>query len=404
MQPDGHRPRLFFYVQHLLGIGHLHRAAQIAKAAAGGGFEVRLLLGGLPSPGLPIGNAVLVQLPPVKAGPAGFSALVHPDGTTFDAAARDRRTAMLLDAFDAFEPDVLVIEAFPFGRRQMRFELLPLLDRAKGRSRPPLIAASVRDILQREARPERVAETVGLVDRFFDLVLVHGDPRLVSLAGSYPHADRFAGKVVHTGLVAPEPVPRREPEHGAVVSVGGGAVGGPLLSAALAARPLTAIAGQPWLVLTGPNLPPEIAILLERDRTGLLQVERFVPNLAQVLARASVSVSQAGYNTVADILAGGCRAVLVPFARGGETEQGDRASLLEKRGAAVVVREKDLTPERLAVAIDAALTTPPAVQQLSLDGAAATAQILLKAFALHRIGEAPQPIAVGGLSSHRSSL
>ena len=38
--------RVFFYVQHLLGIGHLRRAATLARAMAAGGFDVLLVSGG----------------------------------------------------------------------------------------------------------------------------------------------------------------------------------------------------------------------------------------------------------------------------------------------------------------------------------------------------------------------
>ena len=40
--------RVFFYVQHLLGIGHLRRAATLARAMAAGGFDVLLVSGGAP--------------------------------------------------------------------------------------------------------------------------------------------------------------------------------------------------------------------------------------------------------------------------------------------------------------------------------------------------------------------
>ena len=36
-------PRVFFYVQHLLGIGHLARASRIAAALAEDGFDVTVV-------------------------------------------------------------------------------------------------------------------------------------------------------------------------------------------------------------------------------------------------------------------------------------------------------------------------------------------------------------------------
>ena len=38
--------RVFFYVQHLLGIGHLVRASRIAQALQAAGFDVTLVTGG----------------------------------------------------------------------------------------------------------------------------------------------------------------------------------------------------------------------------------------------------------------------------------------------------------------------------------------------------------------------
>ena len=57
--------RVFFYVQHLLGIGHLRRAAVLARALAAGGFDVLLVSGGAPVR-LDVGRARRHQLPPLE--------------------------------------------------------------------------------------------------------------------------------------------------------------------------------------------------------------------------------------------------------------------------------------------------------------------------------------------------
>ncbi len=75
-----------------------------------------------------------------------------------------------------------------------------------------------------------------------------------------------------------------------------------------------------------------------------MTIERFRDDFAALLAGCRVSVSQAGYNTVLDILAARARAVLVPFAAERETEQLLRAERLAARGAAELVRESELTP------------------------------------------------------------
>lgn len=378
----GRAPRLSFYVQHLLGIGHLARAFRVTHALRAAGWDAEVLVGGELPPGFPTGDIPLVGLPPVRAAAGGLATLVHPDGGPFDAAAQAQRREHLLAHIAARRPDVLMIEAFPFGRRQMRFELIPLLETVAASTEPPLIVSSVRDILQANRRPERVAETVALVHRFFDHVLVHGDPTLLRLEDSFPAATSFAGKLLYTGLVAP-PVPalpmQTASRHDVVVSVGGGAVGAALLGAALAARPLSQAADARWLVLTGPNLaidapPPDLRLTLTR----------FVPDLAAILAGARLSVSQAGYNTVADVLVAGVRAVLVPYAQDGETEQSLRAAYLAQAGRATVVSEAGLDPASLAAAIDAALTAEPAALAVDLGGADRTATMLRDLLDRHR--------------------
>ena len=65
-------PRVFFYVQHLLGIGHLARASRIATALVEDGFDVTVVTGGTPVAGFPDPAVKTVALPPVTSGDAGF--------------------------------------------------------------------------------------------------------------------------------------------------------------------------------------------------------------------------------------------------------------------------------------------------------------------------------------------
>ena len=89
-----------------------------------------------------------------------------------------------------------------------------------------------------------------------------------------------------------------------------------------------------------------------------------------MLAAAELSVSQAGYNTVCDVLQAGCRSILVPFAAGGETEQTVRAEPAQRLGLAFALPEDALSPSALAAAIERQLAAPrPGSHKLDLDGA-----------------------------------
>ena len=106
-------------------------------------------------------------------------------------------------------------------------------------------------------------------------------------------------------------------------------------------------------------------------------VERHRADFQRLLSEAVLSISQAGYNTVLDLLQCGPRMVLVPFAAAGETEQTVRAQLLADAGRAVVVPEAGLTPQALAGAVDRALAAPPPAKlAVDCDGAAASARAL----------------------------
>jgi predicted glycosyltransferase len=368
--------RVFFYVQHLLGIGHLARASRIAAALVDGDFDVTVVTGGVPVAGFPGPGVKSVALPPVTSGDEGFSGLVDLQGNPVDEAFRQRRSEMLLQAFRDCRPDVVIIEAFPFGRRQMRFELLPLIETIGAASPRPLLATSVRDILQERVKPGRNEETVDLINGHFDLVMVHGDPTFATIDKTFPLAGAIGAKVAYTGLVAAPPPPATRERFDILVSVGGGAAGKSLVRSTVAAARASR-KGWTWCLITGPNLPKDELEAISGEVVPGLSVFRFREDFASLLTGARLSVSQAGYNTVCDVLRAGCRSLLIPFAAGGETEQTVRASMLEKLGLATVLAEHDLTPEGLAQAIEEALAGPaPAAHRLDLEGAQRTAQIL----------------------------
>ncbi|TWF57134.1 glycosyltransferase family protein [Neorhizobium alkalisoli] len=373
--PGAGRPVLF-YVQHLLGIGHIVRASRVAQALQKAGFDVTLVTGGTPVRGFPPEGVKHVQLPPVVASNSGFSSLADENGKPVDKAFEERRTALLLETFHETNPVAVIIEAFPFGRRQVRFELLPLLSAVRQAPQKPLLLSSVRDILQENRKAGRDDETISLVNDHFDGVLVHGDERFVKLEETFPRASEFASKIHYTGLVAP-----RKPEPAAdrfdmLVSAGGGAVGAGLITASLEAQRILGDR-RSWCVITGPNLPAADFDHISASAPDNVTVIRFRPDFPSLLANAELSISQAGYNTVCDLLQTGCRPVLIPFATGGETEQTVRAEKLAGLGLAEVVTEAELSGEALAAAITrAAALKPAATLSLSLDGAEETAAIL----------------------------
>jgi len=373
--------RVFLYVQHLLGIGHLARAAALARALLERGLAVTFATGGPPVPERMPAGARIVQLAPASAADLTFRTLLDASGRPVDEAWKAARREALLAAWRDARADVLVTELFPFGRRQMRFELLPLLEAASASRPRPAIVASVRDILGGGQKdPARQDEMLEVFERYYDRLLVHSDPRVVSFERTFRHAARLGARLHYTGFIAaPAAAPAPDAAGEVLVSAGGGAVGARLLETAIRARRMTALAGRTWRVITGANLAPhafDALAALARAEAGVV-LERFRADFPSRLAACALSVSQAGYNTLMEVLAAGARAVVVPFAGGGETEQRLRARLFAERGLIEALDEDDLAPASLAAAIARALARPaPATDAVDLDGARTSAALI----------------------------
>lgn len=371
-------PTLLFHCQHSLGLGHLARSLTLA-AALRERFRVVLLAGGELPLGLePPDGVELVPLPPLGIGDNGE--LVSRDGRFTVERALQLRRDLVVHALRSTRPEIVLVELFPFGRKKLAGELLPLLEEAHalGRRRP-LVLCSLRDILVRgrrnQAAHDQRASTIA--NRFLDAVLVHADPDFTRLEESFQPETPLRVPVRYTGFVAPDepaltPRTRRGP---LLVSAGGGLVGASLFRAAVEAHDLL---GLPMRLVAGPFLPArhwqELASAAEaRPR---LELVRAVTNLAQELAAAPASVSQCGYNTALDLLRSRVPALVVPYAEGGEDEQRRRAERLRRLGAVRVLDPSALTGLRLAAELRALGSFRPQPVDLRLNGASATVRIV----------------------------
>jgi predicted glycosyltransferase len=368
------------YVQNLLGIGHLRRAAGISRAAVERGFDVRFVSGGFPIKDLNIGGAEFYQIPPVRSLDGDFKTLVAENDKEVDDLWKNKRRKLLLDLFEKIQPEILLTELFPFGRRQFRFELIPLLIKAKEAKCCSQVVCSMRDILVTKPRHDRNLEIVETLENFYQKILVHGDRRVISLAETFPLEKRISHLIEYTGYVlTPGHIgdTGRDGTGEIIVSAGGGAVGFATLPKIFKLRNKVAIRDFPWRFVTGPHMPPEIFNELNAKKTIDTFVERSRPDLPAVISRAKLSISQAGYNTIAELMNAGTPAVVVPYEGGVETEQRLRSDLLAKRSLLQVVDENELNVTNLNNAIYQALNTKPVKNlNVSLDGASSTANLL----------------------------
>jgi predicted glycosyltransferase len=242
----------------------------------------------------------------------------------------------------------------------------------------------VRDILvEKDDHGKHEARVVKTLNRYFDGVLVHGDPDLVEIRETFPPFAEIEIPVEYTGYIACRPsvdaAKRIRNKMGIgddailiVASAGGGNVGAPLLKSVIHAFNQLERENCRLQVFTGPFLDSRDFDDLQKMATEKVAVDRFTADFISYLAAADLSVSMGGYNTTMNILATRVPALLWPFSQ--NREQRLRAERLADRGLLTILKDEDLQPERLAAMMDQKLTQPtrPDVT-IDLDGAANTA-------------------------------
>ena len=374
-------PRILMHVQHLLGVGHLVRAAALAKALSQDGLEVMLVSGGMLHKALDLGNAAFVQLPALQAKDASYGVLMDATGQPTDDHFRTQRRDMLLAMVQGFDPQMVITEHFPFGRGKLRFELDPLLVELSSRNPRPFLMASVRDVIEPPESKEKEARFLAYANDHYNGILVHGDKDFIPFNRSFPAAGRLIPPVLYTGYVgSPAPLASR-PRAGILVSCGNGRTGRRLVETTIQAHKLDDL-GEEWEIRLGPGVDDFTHIKHAVEACPRLTAIRARPNFANDLAKAALSISQAGYNTIVDIAAAKTNAILVPYAGHREQEQTLRAEAFAATGGAIVLNEESLSPETLLAAMKNALAThhrPNPKRPFRLGGAQRTVELVREA-------------------------
>ena len=377
--------RICYYCQHVLGIGHFHRSLEICRALTDR-HQVTMILGG---PDVDVGDPSLstLQLPGLQMD-AGFNRLTPCDNRPLEQVKAQRREQLLAFAADC-RPDCLIIELYPFGRKNFRFELDPLLELISGGT--CAVFCSVRDILveKSEGREKFEKRAVDTLNKFFSGLLIHADPDFVTLEQTFGRTEAITTDIHYTGFISPRPSAGArdrirmeldlDPDERLIVaSIGSGSVGLELLEATVGSLDTLAARGKKvqLQVFTGPYLAEAAYQKLCAKRSRHLRVERFSKHFVDWLAAADMSVSMAGYNTSMNILSAGVPALMYPFNQ--NREQRMRISRIGSCGNIRLLEQADLAAETLADGIEAMLEMPRFIASAQLDGAARTAAIIEK--------------------------
>src|SRR5208283_2759623 len=169
------------------------------------------------------------------------------------------------------------------------------------------IVCSLRDILvEKKEKPNYETEVVETLNSYYDLLLIHSDPRVVRLEETFGRCGEIGVQVEYTGFVARPPIPRRSPGGKKVIvaSSGGGRVGVDLLCAAIEAVRRVRRTDLELRVFIGPFLEEADEKLMGYIASGdpRIRLLPFSLDFVYELSMADLSISMAGYNTCMDIL------------------------------------------------------------------------------------------------------
>jgi len=93
-------------------------------------------------------------------------------------------------------------------------------------------------------------------------------------------------------------------------------------------------------------------------------VVAFIENMAERFAQADLIVCRSGAITVAEVSASGRAAIFIPFGAATDAHQASNAATMQQAGAARLLPQAELTPERLASEIFSLLDEPRKIEEM----------------------------------------
>jgi predicted glycosyltransferase len=277
---------------------------------------------------------------------------------------KETREAILRESILRFNPDLMVVDKRAAG---IDGELLPTLSALRQNGRHTKLVLGVRDILDEPERTRKVLsgnDSFHVIDEFYDEVWIYGSKSIFDTTKEYAFPESVVRKTFYCGyLKRPTISPKRADGPSRIlVTTGGGGDGSDLIEAYLVGlSTLPRNVALRSTVIFGPQMPQErrLDLLRRFDYMADVTFLEFEADIANLYAESDVVVSQAGYNTVCELLSFSRRAILVPRSEP-VREQLIRARLLAERGFFECLEPRDLTSETLISKVLEALNTSPA--------------------------------------------
>jgi UDP-N-acetylglucosamine--N-acetylmuramyl-(pentapeptide) pyrophosphoryl-undecaprenol N-acetylglucosamine transferase len=184
-----------------------------------------------------------------------------------------------------------------------------------------------------------------------------------------PTADRLGRKAVVTGCPVRKEffaVPRKEHREPFTVLITGGSGGAlPINQAVIDSLDRFAARKNQLFIVhqTGERDYNAVRVAYAR-REFRAEVVPFIENMAERFAQADLIVCRSGAITVAEISAAGRAAIFIPFGAATDAHQSRNAEAMRDAGAARLLPQAELTPERLTAEIFSLLDQPGKITEM----------------------------------------
>ena len=371
---SGSSPKIVLYSHDTFGMGNIRRTLLLSQEFITDypGASILILTGSPMIHAFRIPKGIdYIKLPCLDRPEAENYAPRYLSGCPEEV--RDTREAILKESVLRFNPDLMVIDKRAAG---VDGELMPTLHALRQNGRHTKLVLGVRDILDEPERTRRVLASNGsfdVIDDFYDEVWIYGSKAIFDTAKEYAFPESVVRKTFYCGYLKRPTisVQRTEGPPRILVTTGGGGDGSELIEAYL-----SGLSGLPrnvalrTTVIFGPQMPQtrRAEFLRRFDYLADVNFLEFEADITNRYAESDVVVSQAGYNTVCELLSFSRRAILVPRSEP-VREQLIRARLMAARGFFEFIEPQRLTPETLISRVLEALNSSSrASATLDLDG------------------------------------
>jgi predicted glycosyltransferase len=309
--------KTLFLLYYSQSFGHARIALSLASHALAHSDCV-LVNGGAPLVGIHIPESLTIQnLEPLTSA-VGIYDGVRPLSSELSLEmALNKRATQFDELLSTFIPDVLVVDFFPFGRMFLKDEFLHFITQVKKINPKCQVVCSTREIIAKsddeEGKLEKHTRRINkILEEYFDHVWIHAEKEVAPAFDIELNSENLA-KTFYTGYLPPlnwKKQNHSEKDIDILAMAGGGSIGDETLENALA---ICKKQNLKAVFITGPFYPAgkkeELKKNIQETSIELLESNE---NITELIYRAEIIFSMAGYGTICDLLFTNAKAILFP--------------------------------------------------------------------------------------------